>query len=164
MMTLYVPNINDYKFKGAWNNQFNGRIFEGKMISVPFEGFEFVCSTGSREATLYKVLNEIVGDIEIHSTIQDENNTEYKVTGIDRFAFSGSSSIKTITIPENVTIIGPNAFSGCSSLLEVSLPASLEIIGSGVFSGCNNLTRIESKRSTPIDIPDNLFVINIRTC
>ena len=160
MMTLYVPNINDYKFKGAWNNQFNGRIFEGKMISVPFEGFEFVCSTGSREATLYKVLNEIVGDIEIHSTIQDENNTEYKVTGIDRFAFSGSSSIKTITIPENVTIIGPNAFSGCSSLLEVSLPASLEIIGSGVFSGCNNLTRIESKRSTPIDIPDNLFVIN----
>ena len=59
MMTLYVPDVDDYKTKGEWNKQFNGRIFEGKMIRVLFNGLEFVCSTGSREASLYKIPNEI---------------------------------------------------------------------------------------------------------
>ena len=45
-------------------------------------------------------------------------------------------------IPESVTSIGPSAFSGCSSLTSISIPASVTLIGSSAFSGCSNLTSI----------------------
>ena len=47
-----------------------------------------------------------------------------------------------MTIPESVTSIGRSAFSGCSSLTSVTLPTSVASIGDDAFSECGNLTSI----------------------
>ena len=67
-------------------------------------------------------------------------NTNTKV--IYGSAFSGCSSLKSITIPDSVTSIGGSAFSGCSSLTSITIPDSVTSIGSSAFYGCSKLTSI----------------------
>ncbi|MGN0545919.1 MAG: sigma-70 family RNA polymerase sigma factor [Acutalibacteraceae bacterium] len=64
------------------------------------------------------------------------------VTAIGSGAFSGNTSIKSVSIPSSVTQIGQEAFADCASLSSVSLPSSLEVIGIGAFYGCSSLTSV----------------------
>ena len=64
------------------------------------------------------------------------------VTSIESSAFSGCSSVTSITIGSGVTTIGSSAFSGCGSLTSVAIPDSVTSIGDDAFSGCVNLTNI----------------------
>ena len=97
-----------------------------------------------------------------------------EVTSIVGGAFSGCSSLESITIPEGVTSIG--SFSGCSSLKSIEIPEGVTSIGS--FSRCSSLesinipegvTSIESfgfyncTSLTSIDIPDKVTNIGEAT-
>ena len=73
------------------------------------------------------------------------------VTRIGESAFSGCSSMTSVTIPDSVTSIGDSAFSGCSGLTSVTIPDSVTSIGRSVFSSCNNLTNVT--------IPDSVEAI-----
>ena len=64
------------------------------------------------------------------------------VTKIDG-AFSGSSSLVSVIIPDTVTEIGYKAFVNCSSLVSVSIPSSVTKIGYAAFNGCKSLESIE---------------------
>jgi hypothetical protein len=57
-------------------------------------------------------------------------------------AFSGYSSLISITIPNSVTSIEDNAFSYCSSLTSITMPNSVKSIGYDAFSGCSSLNEI----------------------
>ena len=73
------------------------------------------------------------------------------VTSICWYAFSGCTSLTSITIPDSVTEIGGSAFENCSSLTSITIPDSVTSIGVGAFVGCSSLTSIM--------IPDNVTYI-----
>ena len=68
--------------------------------------------------------------------------TNGSVTSIGGYAFSGCSSLTSITIPDSVTSIGEYAFSGCSSLTSIIIPDNITSIPSYVFQSCSSLTSI----------------------
>ena len=66
------------------------------------------------------------------------------LTSIGIYAFSGCSSLSSISLPESVKSIGNQAFNGCSSLSSVTFGenSQLESIGSYAFSDCESLSSI----------------------
>lgn len=69
------------------------------------------------------------------------NGKAYPITSIGDSAFKNNKTIRTVTIPGNVTTIGNSAFEGCSNLTKVSLaPKGLVTIGNKAFKDCVNLT------------------------
>lgn len=65
-----------------------------------------------------------------------------KVKKISEYAFSGCTSLGRVVIENGVTEIGEGAFSGCDGLAAVYLPSSLTAVGKNAFYGCRNLTSV----------------------
>ncbi|MCD8089181.1 MAG: leucine-rich repeat domain-containing protein [Clostridiales bacterium] len=75
---------------------------------------------------------------------------ESGITRIGSYAFAGSSSVESVSIPETVTSIGDIAFQ-CVGASSITLPDSLTSIGGYAFQSSHNLTSIV--------IPENVTYI-----
>ncbi len=64
------------------------------------------------------------------------------LTGLNKCAFDGCSSLTSITIPDSVIEINYGAFKNCSSLTNIAIPDSVMSIRGDVFAGCKSLTSI----------------------
>ena len=71
------------------------------------------------------------------------------VTSIESSAFNSCSGLTSISIPISVTNIGYMAFYRCSSLSSVTISNSVTNIGDYAFSGCSGLTSITCEANTP---------------
>ena len=76
--------------------------------------------------------------------INNELITEVKLTMATKIsfsAFSGCSSLTSVSIPNSVTSIQDRAFLGCSGLTNLNIPDSVTSIGKYAFDGCDKLFR-----------------------
>ena len=64
---------------------------------------------------------------------------DYIQTTIGNNAFSGSTRLTSVTIPNSVTTIGNNAFYDCTGLTSITIPDSVTSIGEEAFYGCTGL-------------------------
>lgn len=64
------------------------------------------------------------------------------ITKIGDFAFSGCTTLTSITIPESVTSIGSNAFEYCHGLTSVIIGDGVTSIGSRAFWNCENIESV----------------------
>jgi hypothetical protein len=53
--------------------------------------------------------------------------------------FSECSTIRSIALPDSVTVLGPSVFQGCRALARVDMPEALQKIGSSAFTDCTSI-------------------------
>ena len=116
----------DFEVDGIYYNILS---VQGKTVEVTYKEY----SNGT--------YSDYSGGVVIPEQVQ-YNEELYRVTSIGYSAFSGCSSLASVTIPESVTSIGNSAFSGCSSLASVTIPESVTSIGECAFEDCSSLASV----------------------
>lgn len=136
----------------------------GMAETATVDGLLWQYSVSEDKATIEKLLTPGVENVVIPSEINGA-----KVTTIGGGAFRDDtyegSTIRSVVIPEGVSVIGENAFYGCrklqdaklpttlkrigtrafyfSSLRYARLPAGLELIGEYAFAACDGILEVE---------------------
>ncbi len=116
--------------------------YKGMGVSIDSEFIYTVKEDGYASIDGYKgyrstlIIPEKVGE-----------NNEYDVKYIGTDAFTNSSALKKVVIPDTVKSIGKYAFSGCENLKIVELPEGLCEIEFGAFFKCYSLKNIDLPES-----------------
>ena len=88
----------------------------------------------------------VIEDSKLISYIADDLHviipSGIRIIGEDAFY---DSKIKSITIPESVSVIEESAFEACKNLTYISVPSSVQKIGGRAFMDCWNLKRVDFK-------------------
>ena len=101
---------------------YNGRYTEGKLVTLDLSGSRIVKGGDSYYDynDYYYTSDDVIGD----------------------YAFSGCSSLTSLTLPSSVNEIGIYAFHGCSGLTSLTLPSSVTSIGEFAVRYCSGLTSL----------------------
>lgn len=75
------------------------------------------------------------------------------MTVIPSSLFAGCASIRSVTLPDNLTKIDHDAFNGCSGITEISIPESVTEIVYGAFAGTS---------ISEVELPDGVKVLSPR--
>ena len=59
---------------------------------------------------------------------------------VDCGAFMNCSSLKHVSIPGTMKVLGKNTFKGCTALTEIMIPSSVTSIGEDAFDNCSKAT------------------------
>jgi len=146
-VTALTPNVSYSYIAYATNNRGTTYSTVGTFKTLDSAGADFIYEdTGS--GVVITVYRGRGGAVVIPSRLGG-----VAVTSIGKGAFSVTTGVTSITIPDSVTSIAPFAFYNCASLVSVTLPKQLTIIDEYVFHSCINLPSIT--------IPDSVTSIGV---
>lgn len=119
----------------CWNG-YQTAVIEQPTISVPtFQDFIY-SENEDGGISIYKYIGN-KETITIPEQINEKNVTKIAVS-----AFKENKNIRSVTIPDTVTVIEPRAFWYCSSLSTVNFSNQLKYIGECAFEMCDTLSSI----------------------
>ena len=119
------------------------RVAEGWCyfyLYTAIDGIVYGYDSGMQGISVMGYMGEPV-DAVIPATVELDG-MNVSVTGVAGYAFSGCTSLRSITLPETVTNIGNWAFHRCTSLESITLPEGIQSIGNMVFAYCASLAGI----------------------
>lgn len=154
---LYIPEgcREAYEAAGAWTGC--SLIFEGDPIDVEYDGMNYVCATGSKEAMLVKGSydgNEDFKDIVVPEIIT-VGDVEYTVTVIGEEALSYLYHVESISIPQTVYAVCRSAFEYSRPVQQFTMPKSLRIIACKAFLSFEGF----KNEYEPIMVPEGVEAI-----
>ena len=115
------------------------KVFD--LDANPVDDLAYVFSEASKTAEVKKLSKNHHAYINIPETVI-HNGEEYTINKIGDNAFSGSSDLISVNIPNTVTSIGHDAFLNCRNLISVNIPNSVTSIGYNAFSYCSSLLSV----------------------
>lgn len=90
----------------------------------------------------------VIGQAAFRQTCVSKVVFHKNVTEIQKDAFANCGSLKSISIPSTVKVIGEGAFRQCMNLESVELPGSIKKLPNNLFQGCKRLTNVQIGRGT----------------
>lgn len=94
--------------------------------------------------TVFTHYNGVLYDIEgkkLYAYPYKKTDEQYKLAdslqSIEKNAFRGFESLKTVSLPKELTNVGESAFEDCKNLENVLIPASVKTIGTNAFANCS---------------------------
>ena len=137
LFTLFLVLVASMSTAFAHDAEIDGIYYNFSTSFVPPMSFNYTATV----TYCGDYSNKYSGSVVIPSSVTYDGTT-YSVTSIGSSAFSGCSSLTSVTIPNSVTSIGKNAFYDCSSLTSVTIPNSVTSIGKNAFYDCSSLTSV----------------------
>lgn len=74
---------------------------------------------------------------EVSNIVVSKGGNVQTIAGIGSEAFSGCSSLKSVTLGDSIGSLDSKAFYQCTSLQEIVIPDSVKAVGEYCFSGCS---------------------------
>ena len=154
----FSESVENYQYSYLKKINYNGTVTQWNSVKCGYENHYIIkCTDGiignGNTVTIdnfrCNINNDYTAQIEgggtenliIPETVSYEGYS-FSVTSIGSSAFSGCTSLTSLTIPDSVTSIGKYAFRGCTSLTSVTIPNSVTSIGDYAFENCTNLTKV----------------------
>lgn len=107
---------------------------------IPSQGSQGLAYTLNADGVSYSVTG--IGTCTDTEVVIPSTYEGLPVTGIGSSAFKNCSNLKSVTIPDCITIIGHSAFDKCSELISITIPDGITRIGDALFRDCSNLASI----------------------
>ena len=118
---------------------------EGELYPVGSLIYQVTSATAElRTVTVIGDNGDEFADLQIPNSVS-VRGILYKVTAVAPKAFCQKTSLKTVTIGENVAVIGDSAFKDCGSLKNVTIGKGLMVMEGRVFSRDLKLTTLTIK-------------------
>ena len=134
---FYNVNATVYYFQGTtgWGSTLGG------LPTAPWDDQYTWTDNGDTTCTITGYTGP-GGDITIPDTLNG-----LTVTALGHYAFSGSSGLTTVVIPDSVTSIEWYVFRFCYNLTSIIIPNSVTSVGNGAFYDCTGLTSVNIPES-----------------